>query len=236
MPATHSQPEAFRQRVLSQAELDHLVRTHPSVASLMDRHNLTVADVEQILLSLRYDHETQARLVEHLPHVITGHYRDRFEYADGRVVESDPTAIPNLIVNSFSILLAAVCWSTRSPTWPGITYMALGQGNSSWDSSLPPPLATDVQLYSEIIRKPVTLNDIDSMGSVVLTGPTGMLLCVTTYNPGEAIATIREFGLFGGLGASSTNGGTMADHVSHGAIVKSLSADFSFTRSVSLSF
>ena len=148
----------------------------------------------------------------------------------------------NLVVNAFAILLAALCLPGRTPNYNGITYMALGQGSSSWDTGgTPAPSATDTVLVSEIARNPVTVQDITSGGAVVTTGPTGNLLCTGVFSVGQGNGQIREFGLFGGVAATGftmaqANQGSMVDHITHAILSKPSNQDFVLTRQVQLIF
>ena len=220
-------------------DLSFALRRGP-VAELCDRHNLTPAMLQEIIGAVRHE-RLGPDAFEHIPGVITGSYRDIIyrpnqEPAIGEWSE-------NLVVDSFALLLTALCLTGRTPTYSGITHMALGQGSSTWDTDgTPTPQTSDTTLTSELARKPLdSLSDINGSNTVVGTGPTGRLLASCTFLPGEAIGSIREFGLFGGIAGAGhslddANQGIMVNHITHGVLVKSLISDFSFVRQLRLIF
>jgi hypothetical protein len=176
--------------------------------------------------------------------VVDGFWRDVITYPDGRVVRSDWQH--NLVVNTFAELVAQLVMGNGVGTGPnatylGVTYMALGTGNSSWDTSGPAaPNLTDTQLVAEPstgnFRKLCTAQMVDSNGNVTAS-LTNRVLCSTTFNAGEANGKLREWGLFGGNATATANSGLMIDHVTHPLIDKSsLSNDFALTRQVTLIF
>jgi len=104
----------------------------------------------------------------------------------------------NEVTEQFYILLARLC---RAPDEPegGLTFMAVGSGDPSWDITNPPaPTGTETELVAEIARKPIssiTFVDVDGSPSAT---PTRWIDVLTTFGPGEGTGSIMEIGTFGG--------------------------------------
>jgi len=114
-------------------------------------------------------------------------------------------------------------WLWARDLWPGI-------------HQAPAPILTDVQLVTELARKVVSVQFVDSLGNVVA-GPVNTILVTCTFNVGEANGDLREWGLFGGNATAIVNSGIMVDHVNTTKLTKpSGVSDFSLTRLVTLIF
>lgn len=86
----------------------------------------------------------------------------------------------------------------NGPRQWGTLSIAIGSGENSWDVT-PPLLRRDITaLNTEIMRKPIDLNDIqflDSAGETSLE-PTALLRVATTFSASEGSGTLRECGLW----------------------------------------
>ena len=173
-----------------------------------------------------------------------GVWRDIRIDQDGRIIQFDDWK-HNLVVTSFATLLALLTLANGSgglgATYAGVQYLALGTGNSSWDTSgVPSPSLSDVALVTEPssgnFRKIVTAQNVDGSNNVSAT-PTNRVLCSATFNLGEANGALREWGLFGGNASTTAGSGYMIDHVTHSVINKpSGGSDFTLVRQVTLIF
>lgn len=215
------------------------------LSDLMDKHGLVLSDVANIIQAVRHDKLALTDVADHVPQAAVGEWRD-IVYLPG-VLPAPAYQVgswhENLVVNSFAVLLTALCKTGRTPAYAGITHMALGTGLVGWDAGgFPTPLVTDITLVTELARKPLdSVSDINGSNLVVTTGPTGRLLLSCTFNLNEAMGDIREFGLFGGIAATGftldqTNQGIMVNHINHAKITKSALSDFTFTRQIRLLF
>lgn len=148
---------------------------------------------------------------------IKGEYTDTIRYANGdvEVVKGE-----NLIVDGLLRLVTTLLGVKSGYT--GLKYWAVGQGNSSWDTSTPDALTTDTELTNEIGRKQISASDmtwVTSSGSDSST-PTNRLKVRVTFGANECVGTWREFGLFGGNATDSRNSGIMINHKNHSVITK----------------
>ena len=149
--------------------------------------------------------------------LIKGEYTDTIRYANGdvEVVKGE-----NLIVDGLLRLVTTLLGVKSGYT--GLKYWAVGQGNSSWDTSTPEALTTDTELTNEIGRKQISASDmtwVTSNGSDSST-PTNRLKVRVTFGANECVGTWREFGLFGGNATDSRNSGIMINHKNHSVITK----------------
>lgn len=76
-----------------------------------------------------------------------------------------------------------------------ITYMAVGTDSTA-------PVVTNTVLGTELYRKQISVRTVSA----------NIATFETFYRTDEANGTLREIGLFGGSGASSTDGGDMYTH------------------------
>ena len=148
---------------------------------------------------------------------IKGEYTDTIRYANGdvEVVKGE-----NLIVDGLLRLVTTLLGVKSGYT--GLKYWAVGQGNSSWDTSTPEALTTDTELTNEIGRKQISASDmtwVTSNGSDSST-PTNRLKVRVTFGANECVGTWREFGLFGGNATDSRNSGIMINQKNHSVITK----------------
>jgi len=118
-----------------------------------------------------------------------------------QVLENPDRQYHNLIVDVCSNLIASWAYADSSPTVPGILSLAVGTGDVGWDLQNPPAeTAGLIELYAELIRKPV-------VPSYVSPPPSNVVDFTTTFDYGEANGALVEMGLFGGVGALGAGGG-----------------------------
>jgi len=167
--------------------------------------------------------------------IIKGIYRDRL-LDDGGQLVFDSEWKSNLIVTNCRVLLAGFM---RNDTALGIQELQVGQGDPSWDITIPPPSVTTNQLEDTTTKFTIQapnpnlvlqyLNDIDA----IVPGPTSRIQITATLGPNQPIPgiySLREFGLFGKLNGSPF----MIDYVRHPVIQKS--GSFTLERRIRLIF
>ncbi len=124
----------------------------------------------------------------------------------------------NLIVSSAWPLVAALL--RKEPNAIGISFCAVGEGDSAWDRTVPRPTAETARLYREIARSAVALTEmryIDAAGHPAR-GWTHRLELTITISPSSNPRTVREFGLFGGDATSTPNTGRLINYAVHPVI------------------
>ncbi len=140
----------------------------------------------------------------------------------------------NLIVSSAWPLVAALL--RKEPNAIGISFCAVGEGDSAWDRTVPRPTAETARLYREIARSAVALTEmryIDAAGHPAR-GWTHRLELTITISPSSNPRTVREFGLFGGDATSTPNTGRLINYAVHPVI--ELRANQKLTRTIRLNF
>lgn len=149
---------------------------------------------------------------------MTGHIIDKITYKDGRVEVIEGH---NLVVNSFLKLVMSLLKGDNQNS--GAKYWAVGSGSSSWDSNPIDPTISENKLTAEIGRKAISSDNISFLDENfnVVTTPTNVLQIVAKFNESECNGSWREFGIFGGEGATSTkNSGIMINKRHHKLITK----------------
>lgn len=116
----------------------------------------------------------------------------------------------NIIVNTASILIARLLKDSSEPQ-TGISFLAIGSGNGSWDLFDPPaPTTSQIYLENEFYRKPI---DVTTFVHPATGEPTNVYTNIVdyavTFGEGEAVGPIVEMGLFGGDATAELNSGTM---------------------------
>lgn len=116
----------------------------------------------------------------------------------------------NIIVNVASILIARLLKDSNEPA-AGITYLAVGSGNSAWDPFDPPaPTTSQTMLENEFWRKRIDMSTfIHPETGEPTTTKTNIVDYVVTFGEAEAVGPIVELSLFGGDATSEVNSGTM---------------------------
>jgi len=121
----------------------------------------------------------------------------------------------NVIVNDASLLIAQLC---KGEDVPGITHLAVGVGDPTWDKFDPPPENSDTsRLVSEVTR--VQADDVyfvkeDGSGAPS-ESRTRIVDFLFTFTEAQANSPLVEQGLFGGTNASLPNSGTMVNYRTH---------------------
>ena len=140
-----------------------------------------------------------------------GRFRDTLRAADGtvRVIDWQNNLITYRALDLFARLLA------NEPGLNGGLYCAVGSGDAAWDANLPTPDARVTQLVREIYRKPLDLTKAASYDATTHT-----LTLDITMGAGEAVGTLREFGIFGGDVTAAPDSGFLINYKIHAAIEK----------------
>lgn len=140
-----------------------------------------------------------------------GRFRDELRAADSspRVQDWRDNLITFRALDLFARLLA------NQPGLEGGLYCAVGAGDAAWDADLPTPDARVTRLVREIYRKPLDLTKAVSYDSTTHT-----LTLDITLGPGEAVGTLREFGIFGGDGNAAPDTGYLVNYKIHAPIDK----------------
>lgn len=103
----------------------------------------------------------------------------------------------------------------------GCLYLAIGQGQVSWDSTPPVQDRADTTLDTEYFRKAINplsmafLDADDSPTFPVVAGPSRMFSVNMIIELGEANGTLREFGLFAGQATAALDSGLIVNWVVH---------------------
>jgi len=116
----------------------------------------------------------------------------------------------NIIVNTASILIARLLKDNEEPQ-NGISYLAVGNGNSSWDLFDPPaPSTSKTRLENEFYRKGIDLATfVHPETGEPTTVYTNIVDYSVSFGESEAVGPIVEMGLFGGDATTELNTGTM---------------------------
>lgn len=118
----------------------------------------------------------------------------------------------NIIVNTASILIARLLKDNSEPT-NGISYLAVGSGNSSWELLDPPaPTTSQTRLENEYYRKAIDLATfVDPDTGEPTETQTNIVDYSVSFGEAEAVGPVMELGLFGGDATSEANSGTMVN-------------------------
>jgi len=118
----------------------------------------------------------------------------------------------NIIVNTASILIARLLKDNSEPT-NGISYLAVGSGNSSWQLLDPPaPTTSQTRLENELYRKSIDLATfVDPDTGEPTETQTNIVDYSISFGEAEAVGPIMELSLFGGDATEEPNSGTMVN-------------------------
>ena len=118
----------------------------------------------------------------------------------------------NIIVNICSTLIARLLKDPSEPAG-GITYLAVGSGNPSWDLFDPPaPTTSQILLENEYYRKQIDLSTfVHPETGEPTTTKVNIVDYVVTFGEAEAVGPMVELSLFGGDATSERNTGTMVN-------------------------
>lgn len=149
---------------------------------------------------------------------ITGTYNDRLTDIGSQPPWTSGWQA-NRIVQSCDQLLAALLKGQTG--LQGLMYLAIGQGEVAWDINNPAPPETSIHLHSELIRYPLSADQITFIDNAQQpsTVPTHQLQ-ITVEIPGTDLVTngyqsLREFGLFGGDASDAADSGYLINYVIH---------------------
>jgi len=132
-------------------------------------------------------------------------------------VKNPDRHMKNIIVDVCSELIAQWAFtgtiSVIGDHIPGIMTLAVGTGDIGWDLQNPPAeTSAQTLLESELLRKTFALRTyIDGAGDPTVTR-TNIVDFTTTFLEAEAVGPLVEMGLFGGVGATASNSGTMINY------------------------
>jgi hypothetical protein len=131
-------------------------------------------------------------------------------YEDGKEVHSYRHS--NIIVNTASILIARLLKDNSEPT-NGISYLAVGSGNVSWQLLDPPaPTTSQTRLENEFYRKAIDLATfVDPDTGEPTETQTNIVDYSVSFGEAEAVGPIMELALFGGDATTESNSGTMVN-------------------------
>jgi len=129
-------------------------------------------------------------------------------YQDGKLIHEYHKS--NIIVNTASILIARLLKDNAEPT-NGISYLAVGSGNTSWQLLDPPaPTTSQTRLENEFYRKAIDLSTfVDPDTGEPTEAQTNIVDYSVSFGEAEAVGPIMEMSLFGGDATSEPNSGTM---------------------------
>jgi hypothetical protein len=168
---------------------------------------------------------------------INGRYQDVLRNAQGRLLWQSGWR-SNRILNNCSRLLAALMKGEAGIQ--GLRYWAVGQGERRWDATLPNPQLASTQLTSELVRLPLSAEQItyiDSQNAPSAT-PTNRLQVTVDIDGSTLVSSgfqpLREFGLFGGDATETANSGLMINQVIHPRI--DIAPDMTLSRTLHLTF
>ena len=157
-----------------------------------------------------------------------GMYHDILRDQEGRVIWDRGWRRNTIVVNCRRLLAV---FMRRAPAAVGISGLLVGAGLPSWDVPPGPPVPNpnqtalvDPNRFSFALA-PAQISFLDPATGAVSTTPTSKIQIVATLGPGvppwpdanHATITLREFGLFGQLGADPVS---LINYVTHPAIVK----------------
>lgn len=129
-------------------------------------------------------------------------------YEGGRLVHEHRQS--NIIVNVCSILISRLLKDSSEPQ-AGISYLAVGSGNASWDMFDPPaPTTSQTLLENEYYRKQIDMSTfVNPNTGEPTTTKTNIVDYVVTFGEAEAVGPMVELSLFGGDATAERNTGTM---------------------------
>lgn len=167
-----------------------------------------------------------------------GRWKDTIFWEDGSVEEGEWQH--NQTQDSAATLIGLLMRETVEgavSAFSGINYLALGEGDPSWDLGTPAQPRTDTTLESETARIEVTPPD-----DIIYLNPSTLNPQATPSRTIEVNVTIpfaitgdlREFGLFGGDASATLNSGYMVNWIIHDLIEKTTA--MSIQRSIQITW
>ena len=149
---------------------------------------------------------------------VVGQITDKIYDTKGNLIETREGH--NLVVTSILPLLASLL--KKDSNFTGLQYWAIGQGDSSWDTTLPDPTVGDTQLVSELGRVAIPDTDVTYLDDNLSPSntPTHILQIRHTFDENTLNGTWREFGIFGGNASATLGSGIMLNHRNHARLDK----------------
>lgn len=145
---------------------------------------------------------------------LVGEWKDTIYDAEGNLIKETPWR-KNQIQNTAGGVLMALLGT--HPTWGGLQYLAIGEGDPSWDVTPPSQSHDATILTSEIFRKAigyanVTFRD-PSNPDAIVADPSRVMQLEVEFGAAEANGIHREFALFGGDATAVANTGQIFNWV-----------------------
>src|SRR5262245_8181672 len=141
--------------------------------------------------------------------MLRGAFRDRLT-GPGRTAVEAPWR-PNLVLWSALDLIGSLLCNRSQ----GLTFLAVGSGDPSWDTKPPTPDKGRTGLTAELYRLRLVPGETLSYDPA-----TGRLHVHASLGPGKATGTRREWGLVGGAASPRPGSGTLVNHAVLGAVEK----------------
>jgi hypothetical protein len=123
--------------------------------------------------------------------------------------------VGNTIVDSAWSLLAGLL--KNDPALHGILFLAVGAGDPAWDGTHTPANPAATQMQNEIVRQPVTAENIQYLNDndEPVPQPTTRIEITASFVWPDQSQTLREFGLFGGDATDTPDSGYLVNYVIH---------------------
>ncbi len=142
--------------------------------------------------------------------ILRGQVTGRWHRAGGGVLEL--AQAPNLVCfAALDLIGLLLCGWTRG----GVTYLAVGSGDPSWDAHPPAPDRSRTALTHEVYRIRLRPG-----AEVSHDAGAGAVDVRVTLGPGVATGALREVGLFGGDASAAPGSGLLVNHKAHDRIDK----------------
>lgn len=163
-----------------------------------------------------------------------GKFQDTIITSEGVIVTPWST---NQAQDGWALIASQLFCGTNA----GFSYLALGEGESSWDITPPTKDQTQLTLENEIDRIPInTTTDIqylDPDTEAASGTPTRMIEISVLIDFARGIGDLREFGLIvGDTASSSLNTGVLFNWVSHNLRTKTLTTPTQILRKIRIKF
>lgn len=183
---------------------------------------------EKYRLTMSQQRPDQIEIINVLQ-TIEGYWSDEVYEKDenglDKLVYKTPMTKNRIVVSAKSLFSGLL--ANESLFTGGITYHAIGEGNTSWDVTLPVPSANDTLLVNEYYRQtPDSISYRDAAGVPVVSVTDARRIYIrTTFDyetPSHPVNErfIRTQGLVGGNATSTLNTGFFLNMINHKAIFK----------------
>ena len=173
---------------------------------------------------------------------LQGEWRDTYLFSDGTKKETEwkSNQIQNRAADVLAQLIAFSRTTGNSPT-NGFAYLAVGEGNASWDITPPIKDPDQEDLTNEVDRIPIeTSTDIvylDPVTEAISVSPTRLLQVSVLIDFNRGIGDLREFGLVVENATATTDSGFLFNWIDHTLITKQIAPNpFQILRVVRIRF